>query len=160
VRRSVLADLELVINRQRGRGLSGVAEVRLRPYLADTNGPIRSGFEKEFRLALAGSDLPPAQFNVNVGGFEVDVFWPGAGVIVELDGRSYHSDDDAFEADRERDAKLIARHHAVIRITWRRWREQPDEEPQRLRDLIGDRTPGPADPAAAADRPGGPGGSR
>ncbi len=155
VRRSLFADLELLIDRLRGPGRSAVAEVRLRPYLADTNGPIRSVFEQEFRAALACSHLPPARFNVSVAGFEVDVLWPCARVVVELDGRAYHSDEKAFEADRARDAKLVAQHHVVIRITWRRWCEHREEELRSLGDLIRDRST-PARPAAAADRSGGP----
>ncbi len=100
---------------------------RLRPSLTDGNGPARSAFEQQFRRAVARSDLPPAQFNVSLGGMEVDVLWPSAPLVVELDGRAYHSDPAAFERDRERDARLGALHQ-VIRITWRPWRDQPDVE--------------------------------
>jgi very-short-patch-repair endonuclease len=136
----LLAELDRLIARMRGRGWSAVAERRLRPLIADANGPVRSVFEQEFREALARSELPPAQFNVRVEGMEVDVLWPGAAFVVELDGRAYHDGEAAFEEDRERDARLIALHYAVIRLTWRRWRTQPDAELRRFHDIILGRT--------------------
>lgn len=64
------------------------------------------------------------------------MLWPTAALVVELDGYAYHSDAVAFERDRERDARLGALHHQVIRITWRRWRVRPEVELQRLRAII------------------------
>ncbi|MGI8801879.1 MAG: type IV toxin-antitoxin system AbiEi family antitoxin domain-containing protein [Solirubrobacteraceae bacterium] len=58
VRSGLLAELDLLIARESGPGRSGLAEMGLRAHLADDSGPIRSVFEREFRQALAESDLP------------------------------------------------------------------------------------------------------
>ncbi len=96
--------------------------------------PYRSEFEPIFRQALAGSDLPPAQFNVRVGDREVDVVWPEAPLVVELDRLAYHGDDRS-ELDRKPDAHLTALRYAVIRLTRRRWHDQPEIE-LRIRAVI------------------------
>ena len=46
--------------------------------------------------------LPPAVTNVDVLGHEVDVLWPAARLIVELDSWEHHSHRAAFERDRAR----------------------------------------------------------
>jgi very-short-patch-repair endonuclease len=137
---SLLEDVDALIARSTGRGYSGLAESRMRPFLDDRNGPVRSVFEARFRRALDASDLPTARFNVVVGGFEVDVLWPEAKLVVELDGRAYHTGENAFERDRDRDARLAALHHEVIRVTWRRWQDHPRAELDRLADVIRVRT--------------------
>lgn len=50
-------------------------------------------------------------------GYEVDAFWPDANLIVELDGYAAHSTRRAFQADRERDRRLIAAGFRAIRLT-------------------------------------------
>ena len=51
--------------------------------------------------------LPTPEINVTVDGREVDAYFPGHHLIVELDGWDYHKDHDAFEDDRERDAENL-----------------------------------------------------
>ena len=46
--------------------------------------------------------------------------------MVEVDGFAFHSDSAAFEADRLRDAELVARGLTVIRITWRQIADEPE----------------------------------
>ncbi|MDF1478184.1 type IV toxin-antitoxin system AbiEi family antitoxin domain-containing protein [Leifsonia sp. H3M29-4] len=41
-------------------------------------------------------------------------------LVVEVDGRTYHQDPDAFEEDRRRDAELVARGYTVIRLSYLR----------------------------------------
>jgi DnaK suppressor protein len=57
--------------------------------------------------------------NVRVGSFVVDFLWPSQRLVVELDGYRAHGSRSAFEADRARDAELVALGFSVIRITWR-----------------------------------------
>lgn len=64
------------------------------------------------------------------------MLWPHAAIVVELDGYAYHSDAAAFERDRERDARLSALGHQVIRVTWQRWHDRPDVELRRLHAII------------------------
>jgi very-short-patch-repair endonuclease len=48
-------------------------------------------------------------------------------VAVELDGRAAHIRAAAFEEDRARDAALMALGLRVLRFTWRRITEEPDD---------------------------------
>ena len=65
------------------------------------------------------------------------MLWRRERLIVELDGRAYHDDDDAFERDRERDAALQAAGHRVVRVTWPRLTGAPAREAQRLSSMLG-----------------------
>jgi very-short-patch-repair endonuclease len=40
-------------------------------------------------------------------------------LVIEVDGRAYHSDPAAFERDRRRDALLVARGYVVLRFSYR-----------------------------------------
>lgn len=56
----------------------------------------------------------------------VDFAYPGIRLIIELDGRKWHSTLDAFEEDRLRDNLAQLAGWRVLRITYRMLREQPD----------------------------------
>ena len=43
----------------------------------------------------------------------------GDRLVIEVDGRAYHSDPRAFERDRRRDALLVARGYTVLRFSYR-----------------------------------------
>jgi very-short-patch-repair endonuclease len=57
-----------------------------------------------------------------------------AGLAVELDSRAHHSDWESAEADRARDAALLAIGIRTVRVTARRLRR---ERPQLERELRG-----------------------
>lgn len=56
----------------------------------------------------------------------VDLAWPAHRVLVELDGRRWHSRDEAFERDRERDHAAILAGWAPLRFTHAHLRRRPD----------------------------------
>ncbi|MEO8091802.1 MAG: DUF559 domain-containing protein [bacterium] len=62
--------------------------------------------------------MPQPLANVRVGSMEVDFLWPHQRVVVEIDGRAYHSGSRAFERDRARDNELQLRDYIVLRFTW------------------------------------------
>jgi very-short-patch-repair endonuclease len=68
-------------------------------------------------------DLP--ETNAIVAGYEVDAVWQGKRLVVELDSRAHHLNPTAFEQDRVRDAALQLAGYRVLRITWRRLRDEP-----------------------------------
>jgi very-short-patch-repair endonuclease len=123
------------------RAVDGVLEGRpaargrntLIKLLADYREPpwTRSELEREFLDLVAKAGLPPPKVNARVAGLEVDFFWPQFGLVVEIDGRSYHSNPRAFETDRIRDARLLRHGYRVLRITAKRLRHAP-------RQVIGD----------------------
>jgi hypothetical protein len=57
----------------------------------------------------------------------VDVLFDGARVVVEIDGRAYHSDDVAFQRDRTRQNRLMRAGYLVLRFTWDDVVARPDE---------------------------------
>jgi very-short-patch-repair endonuclease/predicted transcriptional regulator of viral defense system len=94
---------------------------RLRRVLAEPDpGPTRSALEERFLALCRRRGLPPPRLNVLVGRLEVDALWPAERLIVELDGAAVHATRRAFDADRRRDAALVAAGYAVLRLTWLR----------------------------------------
>jgi hypothetical protein len=108
----------------------------LRPFAHDPSNPTRSGFEDDFKLFAAKYGLPTPLINTKVNGYEVDAFFPEHGVIIELDGRHFHTDPEAFEDDRERDAENLKHGLRTVRITTTRLTETPDDEADRLLKIL------------------------
>ena len=79
----------------------------------------RSDLERRFLDFVGGARMPAPAVNAVVEGFECDVVWREAHLIVELDGRSTHGTTEAFERDRLRDLRLSAAGWTVVRVTWR-----------------------------------------
>ncbi len=100
------------------------------------HGPTRSEVEDAFLAFSAWFDLPRAEVNTRVAGYEVDALFRAECLIVELDGWEYHGTREAFEDDRERDAETLAAGFRAIRITWERLRDDPAKEADRLRAIL------------------------
>lgn len=78
----------------------------------------RSTLELAFdQLLRSHPELPEPQRNVRIGPWEIDCFWPAHGLVVELDGRSYHSSVQDMERDRIKDADLQKRGLIPLRFT-------------------------------------------
>jgi len=56
----------------------------------------------------------------------VDLCWPEARLVVELDGFAFHSDRAAYRRDRERLNELVRRGWRVLRFTWEDVRHRPE----------------------------------
>ena len=140
--RNLLADspsLTELIERHRGaRGLTN-----LRTILADQRLGLdvaESELELEFAVFLADRGLPRPELNVwiEAGGrrYRLDCLWPAAGLVVELDSRTHHGDPVSFEADRARDAALLAVGLHTMRVTGRRLRADADGIESELRSAL------------------------
>lgn len=99
-------------------------------------GKSRSPLEDDFRPWLRRFHLPEPQYNVHVNGREVDVYYPEARLIVELDGFATHKTRFAFEGDRERDAHNLVNGLSTIRITRDRLTRAPAKEAERLTAIL------------------------
>ncbi len=126
-----------VARRPRARGVK-----RLQAVLADYRLPAdtRSPLEDEFMDLVRRAGLPPPQANTLVEGFTVDCYWPQWRLVVELDGRGYHSSPRVFESDRVKDTVLQKSGRRVMRVTRKRLRSQPQqvlEDIYTLRQLPG-----------------------
>ena len=113
---------------------------RLRQHTEYAGAPTRSEFEDAARAFVEQYDLGHPETNQVIEGYEVDLVWRDAKLIVELDSRTHHDTAIAFEQDRERDATLLAAGYVTVRVTWRRLIDAPAREAERLRALIQART--------------------
>jgi very-short-patch-repair endonuclease/predicted transcriptional regulator of viral defense system len=100
----------------------------------------RSELEARFFEFVAERDLPAPQRNgqIQVRGewLECDCVWRRERVVVELDGRRFHSTALAFERDRTRDRRLSAAGWTVIRITWSQLTAERDALEADLRAVL------------------------
>jgi very-short-patch-repair endonuclease len=78
----------------------------------------RSELERDFLRECRRLGLPKPEVNVKVEGFEVDMFWREAKLIVELDSWEFHRTRPAFERDRRRDAALLVKGYRVLRVSY------------------------------------------
>jgi very-short-patch-repair endonuclease len=119
--RSRLAALLARYARRPGtRALRALVEMQERPAF------IRSEAERRLLRLVRKARLPAPDVNAPLHGFEVDLLWRDAALVVEVDGYAFHSGRAAFEEDRRRDAELAARGLTVVRVTWRQLADQPE----------------------------------
>jgi hypothetical protein len=108
----------------------------LRPHVGTTRNPTRSDFEDEFLEFCDRFGLPTPRTNIELHGFEVDVYFEAERLIIECDGWLFHNDRQAFEDDRERDATMLEHDIPTVRITKRRLRRDPAREASRVRTIL------------------------
>jgi hypothetical protein len=84
----------------------------------------RSEGERRLKALCKAAGLPVPIMNARVHGHEVDAYWPAQRLIVEIDGWRYHRTRKRFEDDRRKDAALTTAGYRVVRITYRRLREE------------------------------------
>lgn len=99
---------------------------RLRRWLARVDRRAASITESLVRVRLQGLGIEP-RLQVRIPGVgRVDLLI-GTRLVVEVDGRAYHSDPQDFERDRTRDARLSIRGYRVLRFSYQqvmsRWGE-------------------------------------
>jgi predicted transcriptional regulator of viral defense system len=135
LKRLRLRDLERVSERGRGRRALRPVRRLLVELAAPTEG--RSPLEIRFHEFREKHRLPEPARNVHVLGHEVDVLYPGAKLVVELDSWEHHGHRAAFERDRARDPKLLIAGYRTVRVTHRRLDREPSELAQEIRELLG-----------------------
>jgi putative AbiEi antitoxin of type IV toxin-antitoxin system/uncharacterized protein DUF559 len=98
--------------------------------------PTNSPLEDDFLEFAKRYGLPAPLTNTNLLGYEIDVLYPRERVIVEVDGRGFHSDRDSFERDRKRDVVMLAADYVTVRITDERMKLEPEQEANRLLAIL------------------------
>jgi very-short-patch-repair endonuclease len=106
--------------RRGARRLQDLLERGSRPVLT------RSKAEERFLALARNAQLQDPEVNVTLEGYEVDFLWRQDRLVVEIDGRAFHSSDRTFESDRRRDAVLLAAGLRVMRVTWRQMVTEPE----------------------------------
>lgn len=111
-----LEDLSQTAGRSQRHGIRRAREVLA---LADPgSGSIP---ESQARLLFHQAGLPPpvSQLRLHLGGLDmrVDFAWLAVKVVVEIDGRRWHIDSEAFQLDRTRQNALVQAGWLVLRFT-------------------------------------------
>jgi very-short-patch-repair endonuclease len=124
--RRLATDVELRDQIARNPGKRGVR--RLREVLDLPGGPrrTRSPAERQLLALLRREHVAGYEMNARVHGYEVDLLWPEAKLVVEVDGYDAHSGRIAFERDRLKASTLTAHGLVVMRVTGRQIRRDPD----------------------------------
>jgi Transcriptional regulator, AbiEi antitoxin/Protein of unknown function (DUF559) len=114
---------------RRGRRRSAVFGVILDAHLG--NPPPASELEYQFALLIraAGLRMPQGQAVLDwlpPRPGTVDFAYPDRKLLIEVDGRAWHSRDADFDRDRRRDVEAALRGWTVLRFTWRQVRYEPE----------------------------------
>jgi hypothetical protein len=121
---------------ERGRGRCALKPIRrlLAESRASSEG--RSPLESRFARFRDHYALPAAVTNVAVLGREVDVLWPAARLVAELDSWEHHHHRAAFERDRARDPAFLLAGYRTVRVTHRRLDREADALAAEIRGLL------------------------
>lgn len=111
----------------------------------------RSDPERDFLALVEATGLPLPSTNYVVGPYELDAYWPAAGLAIEIDTFKTHGTRVSFETDRQRDAELAAVGITVVRVTERRLVADPVGVAAQLAALLAARLD--AVPLRRASRP-------
>jgi very-short-patch-repair endonuclease len=122
--------------------LAGQRDVRhLRQLLAGVTDGARSSAERRAQQVIAGCGLDGWRWNhpVEHAGrlvAVVDAALPHLRLAIEIDGRAFHVDVDAFQRDRTRQNELVTLGWTVLRFTWADLRDRPRWVQQTIRDAV------------------------
>lgn len=118
----------LALQRALDRRPRAKGRATLRAILSDYTGapPTKSELERAFLELIERAGLPKPRVNAPLEPDLIpDIYWPQWNLVVELDSRRFHSDPRTFESDRIRDARFQRAGLRVLRITWKRLKQQP-----------------------------------
>jgi very-short-patch-repair endonuclease len=135
-RATTLAQLHRAMELTAGR----VGNRTKRQLLLDSRAEPWSEAERSFHGLLRGVGIAGWQANRPVvldgSTFNVDVIFRKLKLVVEIDGRLYHTGTEVFETDRWRQNLLILNGWCVLRFTWTMIEEHPEKVLATVRDAI------------------------
>lgn len=142
IRRLTTVDrVEAVFFELARRGRPGIATVRR--VLEELGGDpvLESVLEERCRMLLRSTGLPEPEWQPALPWApqergRVDALFADALLILEVDGRAFHSRADAFERDRRRDQDALAAGFRTIRVTARQLRDDRSRVVAVLRTVL------------------------
>jgi very-short-patch-repair endonuclease len=129
---------------ERSHGRHGLKP--LRAVLDEIKGPAPwtdSELERAMLALIRQAGLPEPLTQQVLEGERVDLFWPDANLVVEVDGYEFHKSRAQFENDRRRDAKLMVAGYRVLRVTQTRVQFDSAALLSELIELLGVAASGP-----------------
>jgi hypothetical protein len=129
--RVTIAELSDVHGRYARQGRPGTVDVRELLLRLDEAPPLHSELERRTRSLLVDAGLAEPGRQIPLPGWvehpaHVDFAYAEHRVIIEVDGRSWHSRHSEFELDRRRDNAAQLAGWIVLRFTWRQVTQDPD----------------------------------
>lgn len=114
-RRFTPQELDVVLSRNRPcRGAARLASILGDPTATAVS---RSKREKALLKLIRDAGLPMPETNVPFGRFELDFYWRREGLVVEVDGETFHRSPGAVGRDREKDLVVKAAGLEMLRFT-------------------------------------------
>ncbi|MGE2832770.1 type IV toxin-antitoxin system AbiEi family antitoxin domain-containing protein [Mycobacterium sp. SMC-4] len=109
---------------------------RSRRLLQAADNGARSEAERLLLRLLREAGISGWRANYRVGGYRVDVGFPGSKVAIEVDGFAFHSGAAEFQIDRTRQNDIVLMQWQVLRFTWLDLVEYPERVVQVIRAAI------------------------
>ena len=137
VRRSLLDIPDLAATLDRNLGHRGTPAVRrtCEEYLPHTDR--KSGLERAFDRWLATHpEIPLPERNIHLGPWEIDCYWPDHRLVLELDGRPYHTVIEDMERDNRKNIWLQTHNLRFLRVTDSRFKRDKPGVYHDLRGLL------------------------
>jgi very-short-patch-repair endonuclease len=135
-RSTTLASMHAALNLTKGRA----GNPRRQQLLLDSRDEPWSEAERQFHRLLRAAGITGWQANqaVRLGGVTVcpDVLFRRLRLVIEIDGREFHSDPEVFESDRRRQNLLVLNGWRVLRVTWQMIQTDPDQVIAMVREAI------------------------
>ncbi|MCV7134872.1 DUF559 domain-containing protein [Mycobacterium hodleri] len=118
----------------RNKGRHGSPAARRLLQAADDGA--RSEAERVLVRLLRTSGITGWRVNRQVAGYEVDVLFRDARVVIEIDGFAFHSDAETFQRDRSRQNAIALAGYQILRFTWLDLVEYPERVIAEIRRAI------------------------
>jgi very-short-patch-repair endonuclease len=118
----------------RNKGRTGAPRSRM--LLQAAAGGARSEAQRLLHQILRRANITAWKANYRVGGYRVDVGFPGPKVAIEVDGFAFHSGVDEFQVDRTRQNAIVLLGWQVLRFTWLDLTEYPERVEAVIRSAI------------------------
>ena len=97
----------------------------------------KSDLESAFLDLVRQAGLRLPQLNVLVEGYLVDAYWPGAGLVVELQSHEHHAHRQAFDRDYAKLGRLAIAGYDLLPLTHRQLTDERDWVVASLAALLG-----------------------